>query len=201
MRSYHPSSERSWELSTNKTPATHAASFHSPSFAKAAPVVRHEIWRVGVTTTEMHEKSKEWPTGQKRCDDDESGGALCNRRVTVPERDKDVPSKHDPPRAFSWSNALQHRVCLPFEAVQERVSVLLGVSVMWGEWVLSLSAFPGCPCLGGLWVCKCCFSCLSWVQLHTCSLQYRHRAGQEFLSNWRFAPPLVQTVEHKDVNL
>lgn len=46
------------------------------------------------------------------------------------------------------------------------------------EWVVSVSVVPGCSCLQGLWVCKCCCSSpppsvspLLWAQLSTCSMQ------------------------------
>lgn len=37
-----------------------------------------------------------------------------------PERDKDVPNKHNP-HALSWSNALHHCMCMPACAFEQNV--------------------------------------------------------------------------------
>lgn len=115
-------------------------------------------------------------------------GALCNHWVMEPERDKDVPNKHNP-HALSRSTALHHRTCMcVFACAFEK-----GGRVMRGEtkralvfWVCLASALSqrlwfqsvtvsrdcGSVSAAPLLLPSCfCLSFLSWVQLNTCSLQ------------------------------
>lgn len=92
-------------------------------------------------------------------------GTLCNHWVMEPERDKDVPNKHNP-HALSWSNALHYHMCV-FARAFEQMRKSDGVnrkctSVFWVcplcERLVSESVVPVCHCLMGLWVCECCSS-------------------------------------------
>lgn len=92
-------------------------------------------------------------------------GALCNHWVMEPERDKDVPNKHNP-HALSWSNALHHHMCVCpclWTNVEEwwrktdSVCQCFWVCLVC-EWLVSESVVPVCHCLKGLGVCECCSS-------------------------------------------
>lgn len=115
MHSCHPSSERSWELSTNKSPATTQPPFIFQALLKLC--LLFDIRFGGLGRQHTVSSGPRCSTESQRVTNRVEAvwrwwevGALCNHGVTVPERDKDVPSKHDPPRAFSSSNALQHRM-------------------------------------------------------------------------------------------
>lgn len=176
-------------------PPLHARNIHISSIFRAAQVVLHKIWEgrrhgvCGVHPDAVLKVRERW-IGWKWY------GTLCNHRVMEPERDKDVPNKHNP-HALSWSNAL--RLCVrvfarAYEQQEQRGGVTKCVSVFWvcllGEWLVSESAVPVCHGLRGPWAYECSSSSppLSFLSLLPLLGPAQHLllavgTGQGFLSN------------------
>lgn len=137
--------------------------------------------------------------GMQRCESegDESGGSGMGRYVITEQWSQRGIKMFQtnitpPPRALSWSNALQHRM-FAFEQMREYVRqcfCFLGVSACVeprrSGLVVSESVVPGCHRLQGAWLCvfpspPLCFQSLlplSWVQLNTCSSSRHSRPGR-----------------------